>query len=343
MTILKKHPFAVTTVTFLLGFGIFWVILYQLDFTPEKPITYGVTFSKPHAEFLGLNWQEALLAALDDLKVRHFRISAYWNQIEPQDDHFDFSALDWQINEIAKRGGTIIMAVGQRLPRWPECHTPAWAEQLPQGQQQQKIMQMLPVIISRYEDNKAIIRWQIENEPLLPFFGRCAPPDEKFFEREAALVRRMDQTRPIMTTASGELDDWDRTGRHVNVLGVSLYRTIWKKFVGYFEYPLPAAFYKLRAEASKKIVPKIILSELQAEPWLPGAPQDVPLAEQYRSMNPELFGKLIIYARSAGFDEIYLWGVEWWYWLKTKHEKPEMWEAARIVFTATTAPATQPR
>ncbi len=341
MTILRRHPFAIATITFLLGFGIFWVILYQLDFTaPDETMKYGVTFSKPHAEFFGLNWQDTLRATLDDLGVRHFRLSAYWNEIEPVDDHFDFSALDWQVNEITKRGGTIIMAVGERLPRWPECHTPEWAQKLERGEQQQKIMQMLPVVISQYENNPAVIRWQVENEPLLPFFGRCAPPDPLFFEREVALVRRMDQTRPIMTTASGELDDWDRTGAYVDELGVSLYRKIWKKFIGYFDYPLPAAFYKLRAEATKKVVPKIILSELQAEPWLPGAPQDVPLAEQYRSMNPDTFKELITYARATGFNEIYLWGVEWWYWLKTTHEKPEMWEATRTLFTA---PATQPR
>lgn len=342
MTILKQHPFAVAAITILLGFGVFWVVLYQLDFTPETPITYGVTFSKPHAEFLGLNWQQVLIAALDDLKIRHFRLAAYWNQVEPADDQFDFSALDWQVNEIAKRGGKIIMVVGERAPRWPECHTPAWAAVLPRGQQQQKIMQMLPVVISRYEDNPAIIRWQVENEPLLPFFGRCAPPDEKFFEREVALVRRMNETRPIMTTASGEFDDWDRTGSYVDVLGVSLYRVIWKERIGYFEYPLPAAFYKIRAESAEDAVQKIVLSELQAEPWLPGAPQDVPLEEQYRFMNPERFQKLMTYARATGFDEMYLWGMEWWYWLKTKHEKPEMWEATRPLF-APTAPATQPR
>lgn len=340
--LLAQHPFATASVTLLLGFGIFWVVLYQLDFTVKTPITYGVTFSKPHAEFLGLNWQQALVAALDDLKIRHFRLAAYWNHIEPQDDQFDFSALDWQVNEIAKRGGKIIMVVGERVPRWPECHTPAWAAALPRGEQQQKIMQMLPVVISRYEDNPAIIRWQVENEPLLPYFGRCAPPDARLFEREVALVRRMDQTRPIMTTASGELDDWDKTGSYVDVLGVSLYRTIWKKFIGYFDYPLPAAFYTLRTAAAKKVVHKIILSELQAEPWLPGAPQDVPLEEQYRSMNPANFQQLMTYARATGFDEIYLWGIEWWYWQKTKHEKPEMWEAVRPLFTPS-APATEPR
>lgn len=327
---LKQHPLAVITITILVGFAIFWSILFKLDFSvPEESISYGVTFSKPHAEMLNLDWKNTLTAALDDLKIRHFRLSAYWNEIEPQDDHFDFEALDWQIEQISKRGGTIILGVGQRLPRWPECHTPAWAEKLDRGEQQQKILQMIPVLISRYEDEPAIIRWQVENEPLLPFFGRCAPPDENFLKKEIALVSRMDRTRPIMTTASGELGDWDRTGKYVNVLGVSLYRTIWKPLIGYFDYPIPPGFYKLRAQATLNVVHKIVLSELQAEPWLPGEPLNLPVKEHYQSMNPKLFNATLDYARATGFDEMYLWGVEWWYWLKTAHNMPEMWEATR--------------
>ncbi len=333
MSMFKKHPFAIITIVTLLLFGAFWTFLYLLDFSlPEEKITYGVTFSKPHAEALGLNWKETLTAALDDLGIRHFRLAAYWNEIEPTDDHFDFENLDWQVNEITKRGGTIIMGIGERLPRWPECHTPPWATALDVGERQQKILQALPVVVARYEDNPAIIRWQVENEPLLPFFGRCAPPDENFLKKELALVERMDQTRPLMTTASGELGNWDQSGQYVDVLGVSLYRTIWKPGINYFEYPLPAAFYKLRAETTRDVVPRIVLSELQAEPWLPGHPLEVPLAEHYRSMNPDLFQKTLGYARKTGFDEIYFWGVEWWYWLKIKHNESTIWDMARPLF-----------
>ncbi len=328
-----KHRVAMASVIFLIFFAVIWALMFKLDFSkPNEEITYGVTFSKQHAEFLQLNWQDNLIAALDDLEIRHFRIPAYWSEIEPVDDQFDFSALDWQIEQIGKRGGTVILAVGQRTPRWPECHIPSWAENLDTGAQQQKILQMLPVVISRYEDNPTIIRWQVENEPLLGLFGECPRPDEDFLQKEIALVRRMDSTKPIMSTASGELGDWDGTGEHVDILGVSLYRTIWKPLLGYFDYPLPAAFYTLRAKATMRTVPKIVLSEMQAEPWLPGAPPDIPFDEQYRSMNSEVFEDTLAYSRAAGFDEIYLWGLEWWYWLKTSHNKPAMWETARTLW-----------
>jgi len=33
-------------------------------------------------------------------------------------------------------------------------------------------------------------------------------------------------------------------------------------------------------------------------------------------MNLEQFKKNIEFAQKTGFDTIYLWGAEWWHWLK---------------------------
>ncbi|OGL88852.1 hypothetical protein A3H75_01005 [Candidatus Uhrbacteria bacterium RIFCSPLOWO2_02_FULL_51_9] len=329
----KKHPFAIISIAILLAAGVFWTVLYLLDFSlPEEKITYGVTFSKAHAEALGLNWKEALTASLDDLGIRHFRLAAYWNDIEPTDDHFNFENLDWQVNEITKRGGTIIMSIGERLPRWPQCHTPPWAAALDVGERQQKLLQMLPAVVAQYENNRAVIRWQVENEPLLPMLEDCTPPDENFLAKELALVERMDQTRPLMTTANGELGNWEEAGQYVDVLGVSLYRTVWEPDANYSDYPFPPAFYKFRAETARDVVPRIVLSELQAEPWFPGQGFDVTRAEKYHSGSPALFQKILRYARKTGFDEIYLSGVEWWYWLKTERNETALWDMARPLF-----------
>jgi len=298
----KKHPLVIFAIAILIGFAVFWAILFKLDFSvSEGSITYGITFSKSQAEKLNLDWREVLIASLDELNIRHFRLSAYWNETEPQDDHYDFQALDWQIDQISQRGGTIILSIGQKLPRWPGCHTPIWAEKLDYGEQQQKILQMIPVVISRYEDNPAIIRWQVENEPLSSLSEQCAPPDENFFKKELALVRRMDQTRPIMATAGGKLENWDgTTGQYADILGVSLNRTTWKPFIGYFDYPIPPIYYKLSAEAAKNTVQKIVLSDLQAEPWLQNEPINLPTKKFYQLMNPKLFNKTTTYAQSAG-------------------------------------------
>ena len=40
----------------------------------------------------------------------------------------------------------------------------------------------------------------------------------------------------------------------------------------------------------------------------------------------------IEFAEKTGFDKFYLWGAEWWYWLKEKQGRPEIWDEARAVF-----------
>jgi len=72
--------------------------------------------------------------------------------------------------------------------------------------------------------------------------------------------------------------------------------------------------------------------ELQAEPWGPVLMYDLPLKEQNKTMNLERFKKVIQFAKGTGEDSFYLWGAEWWYWMKTRQFQPEIWEEAQKVF-----------
>ena len=38
---------------------------------------------------------------------------------------------------------------------------------------------------------------------------------------------------------------------------------------------------------------------------------------------------VVDYAKRTGQDTFYLWGAEWWYWMKVKHNQPEIWEEAK--------------
>jgi len=324
-----KHKHGLVLIIILFVVGILYGLSYTLDFTPEKKPIFGVTFSQQYAKSLNLDWKETFIALLDEMNIREFRLSAYWNEIEKTDDYFDFKDLDWQIQEVRKRNGKITLAVGRRLPRWPECHVPDWAKSLNEKQQQEKVLEMIPEVIEKYKNEPAINRWQVENEPLLPFFGECPKPDLEFLKKEIEIVRSLD-TRPILVTASGEFGDWSGTGQLGDVLGVSLYRIIWKPFFNYISYPIsPAVYYWRQNYALNNGVEEIILSELQTEPWTEKSPVTSTVQEQYKSMNPELFKENIEYALAGGFSEIYVWGGEWWYWLKTQKNLPEMWEVAK--------------
>ena len=76
----------------------------------------------------------------------------------------------------------------------------------------------------------------------------------------------------------------------------------------------------------------IVGVELQAEPWLLKRPPLVSLDEQLKAFSFEQFKENIGYAREAGFEKNFLWGLEWWYWMKEKQGHPEFWEEARKLF-----------
>src|SRR3989338_8788159 len=96
----------------------FWVL--SLDMSPKTDFVYGTSFSRFHSDELKLDWKKTYLAILDDLKVRHFRFTDHWPLTEPKKGVYNFSELDFQIREAEKRNASIILAIGHRLPGWPE-------------------------------------------------------------------------------------------------------------------------------------------------------------------------------------------------------------------------------
>ncbi len=295
----------------------------------EKDVKLGATYSMIYANDLGLDWKETYTAVLDDLGVRLFRIPAYWSDIESEAGTYDFTNVDWQVSEAARRGATVILAVGRKLPRWPECHVPGWAKSLDETAAQDAVLRMVEATVIHFSKDPSIVAWQVENEPFFDF-GICPPASDEFLAREIAAVRKIDP-RPIVVSESGELSTWVRAAAYADILGISTYRVVWSRFTGYFFWPITPKNYQRKALAVRTLVKKIIITELQGEPWTTVPVTAMPLDEQLKLMNPDRLRSNIVFARRIGFPEAYLWGVEWWYWLK-KQGHPEMWEAAKAVF-----------
>ena len=49
-------------------------------------------------------------------------------------------------------------------------------------------------------------------------------------------------------------------------------------------------------------------------------------------MNLKQFKKNIEFAKNTGLKEHYLWGAEWWHWLKTKQNNDNIWNEAKSLF-----------
>lgn len=291
---------------------------------------FGVTFSPKYARELGLDWKAAYLATLDDLGVRKFRIPVYWDEAEPERGRYAWEDVDWMLDEASKRGAEVVLAVGRKTPRWPECHVPGWAASLDEKVQQERVLEFLRAEIQHFKAHPAIRVWQVENEPLF-HFGKCPPPDRAFLKEEILLVRGLD-TRPIMVTDSGELSTWIRTASLGDVLGISMYRLVWNKYLGELYWPVSPLYYTDRINLLSPVVKKVIVSELQAEPWFRAPVAETPLEEQFAQMDAARLRGNVEFAVSTGASEIYLWGVEWWYWLATQ-ERDELWDAARGLFS----------
>ena len=308
--------------------------LYQsMNLNLDTDYNAGVTFSRPYAEELGVEPDKTLTATLDELGVRHFRIPAYWNMIQPSKYHWDYTWLDQDLDAIAARRGKVTLAIGHKLPRWPECWTPTWARTYSQDEMEDAVKHYLNKIVTRYKDHPAIEAWQVENEPNFPF-GICPEIRKEFIDEEIAYVRKLDDTnKPIATTDSGELTLWGLGGK-VERLGVSVYRVV-KSPIGVFRYWfVPPQLYLRKGQATKLFygTDQIYVSEFQMEPWVDTTIPNASLEEQFRTFDIRQMRKNIAYAKKMGLPRIDFWGVEWWYYMKEIHDKPEFWEESKNLF-----------
>ncbi len=316
-----------------------WIIIMVLIFvgfhvlpgsvSPSPVQSWGVTFHKNHAQYLGLDWKSIYQSLLDDLGVRWLRLEAPWSDIEPTEGDFNIDDVRWQLDEANRRGAKVLLAVGRKLPRWPECYIPAWALDLPASQQEVQTLAMVRKVVDAVKDHPAIWAWQVENEPLFPF-GNCPVPNETLYRQEVELVRTLD-TRPIVGTDSGELSTWWRMSDIVDILGVSIYRKVYHPVIGYSRYWIAPAAYARKASIVHSRVGRIISTELQMEPWVRGGFLDTPIDDQVTVFSTTDFSNNIEYAKKTGFDTFYLWGVEWWAWMK-QNNHPEYWQAAQRLY-----------
>lgn len=320
-----------------LVFAVLLLLLFVLSFGRIygwNELEYGLTFSKKQAIDLGLDWKKAYSDIFTDLQIKKIRLSAYWNEIERERGNFVWEDMDWQIKTAEENSAEIILAVGNRLPRWPECHAPDWSSGISYEEREKEILEYIEAVVLRYKDNKAIYAWQVENEPFLPYFGICPEPDADLLDKEIVLVRSLDP-RPVVVTDSGELSIWVRAAKRADIFGTTMYRDTYSKHLErYVHYPIIPAFFRIKKNIVDFFVEpqKWVVIEMQAEPWGPVPFQNLSQEERSRTMDLKKFKEMLEFARKTGFKEFYLWGVEWWYWEKERGN-PEIWETAKKVFS----------
>ena len=292
---------------------------------------FGATFSKKFCDDLGLNWKEAYLAVLDDLKVRYLRLPVYWDQIEKQEGSYDFDDVDYMVNQASKREAKMIIVLGRRQPRWPECHSPAWVNKKSTEEARNSLLKTITETVLRYKDNPNVINWQVENEAFLGTFGVCPEFDPEFLQKEISLVKSLD-SRPIIITGSGEMSLWRNEVAAGDVFGTTMYRVVYNSWAGYIRYFFPASFYNFKARLAGINPKNALIIELQTEPWVPQGNMVYLTEDQInKSMSVPQLKANLQYALNANFKQIYVWGIEWWYFERL-YGNPEYWEIGKTIF-----------
>lgn len=302
---------------FLAAVAVAWIYLVKFSGDKNNRMIYGASFNAEYASYLGLDVKEAFNKILDEWQFKYIRLSAQWDLIEKIKGQYDWDDLDWMMNKAAKRNVKVVLVVGNKTPRWPECHFPGWIDA---SSHQPDLLNFIKNVVTRYKNHPALEIWQVENEPFLRF-GDCEPISAQELTEEVALVKQLDPLRSTMVTDSGELSLWRRTAKQADLFGATIYRVVWNKRLGYWSYDwlLPPLAYTAKLWLNGRDINTAYITELQAEPWIPDKKlADTPLAEQFRSMSLERLKSNVNFAARTGMPRAYLWGAEWWLWLEGK-------------------------
>lgn len=303
----------------------------------SKPLTLGVSFIPDYAQSLGVEPQQTMDALLG-IGVRNFRLVSYWSDGEPTRGTYDFSQLDWEFAKAEQAQAKVILTVGLRQPRWPECHAPKWIDtSQPVGNWQPELEKYMQAVVQRYRHSPALASYQLENEYFLKGFGTCTNFDRSRLVSEYNLVKKLDPAHQIIVGRSNNALGFPVGQPQPDEFSISVYKRVWDASVShrYLEYPYPAWFYGFLAGVQKIFLHRdMITGELQAEAWPPNG-RDITatsLAEQNKSLDAARLKDRFDYGKATGMRGIYLWGGEYWYYrLQVLHD-PSLWNAAAKEF-----------
>ena len=315
---------------------VFLIILWIIFWLFGRKTFSVISFNQNHATSLGLDWKQAYRDILSELRPTHVRVAGMWSEIEMRQGAYDFADVDFMMDTATEVGASVLLVVGQKAPRWPECHVPEWVAEYSAEEYRTHLFSYIKAVVERYANHPALALWQVENEPFIRFeFGDCAAYRKDLVMEEIDLVRSLDLNHQIVVTDSGELSTWRRASRAGDIFGTTLYRIVDTPWNFTFRYDwLPAGFYRIKSRVFGRGYDDFFVSELQAEPWFTDSnPTNTSIEVQERTMNLKRLERHIDYASHVGASRVYLWGAEWWYFMKTQKQDARYWGVVKETFS----------
>ena len=293
---------------------------------------------------------------LDDLGVSSFRLSVYWSDVEQAPGQYDWSSIDWQLDALHARGARAVVSIGMKAQRYPEFWLPTWLrlaanippDAFPEDHPliAQYLFPYLDTAARHLAAHPAVEALQVENEPFVHYQGHANGWHirKEFLAREIATVRAADggRHRIMVSHASWLRRDltWKWILDHADAVGQSVYtkrqRGPWR-WLYIFPYRLGPVTPYLPGQAREaaRRGKELWIGELQAEPY------EQPTVDVRReplhataSFSPRWLRDNLGLARRSGAARVYLWGVEWWAYLREQRGNEQLWELGRALFAA---------
>ncbi|MGG6267086.1 endo-1,4-beta-xylanase [Leptolyngbya sp. AN03gr2] len=305
----------------------------------DRELELGANFSHRYVAELGLSWESVYGTLVNALGVRYLRIPTYWDEIEPCRRQFDWSLLDRILTIADAAQISVVLTVGHRSPRWPECYCPTWAKSLDDHEFTQCLLQYVATVVAHTKHFNCIEAWQLENEPTASRWGVGCRDLTAILQTEIEVVKQQDPQRPILLTYPNL--PWLISMHHpiislADIVGIDVYNTVYfrhSQYAGYIDLlnlgivaPLSLQYQRHCAEKCAK---ELWITELQAEPWGPTHNATLSRTEWQKSMTPAKLIQLVNQARQSGIRRAYLWGVEWWIFEQEQHGNAAMWETGK--------------
>ena len=327
----------ITIIGVALWMGTMFAIAKWYAYTvKDQPLRYGVSFIPDYASSLGVEPKETM-DALINLDIKHFRLVSYWNKYEPENNKYDFTELDWQFKKAEAANAKVTLSLGLRQPRWPECHKPDWAKDMPKDQWYAELNDYIAQVVNRYKDSPALETYQLENEYFLMGFGICTDHSRERLVNEFKLVKSLDKKHPVIISRSNNGLGIPIGDPKPDMYAVSVYKRVWDAKItkDYLEYPMPGWFYGFLAGWQKLNDGRdMVIHELQAEAWAPDYKnlQEISVDEQNKSLNAKRLKERFEYGKATGMRTMDLWGGEYWYYRKVKLNDPSLWNVAKEAY-----------
>lgn len=337
----RWHKFVcvISAILILIFGGMYGIAEWYIHSQADKPLQLGVSFIPDYAQSLGLDPQQTM-DALTGIGVKQFRVVSYWSDGEPAPGQYDFSQLDWEFQKAEAAHAKVVLTVGLRQPRWPECHAPSWVNTAaPVSQWQPQLETYMQKVIDRYKNSPALESYQLENEYFLKGFGACTNFSRSRLVSEYNLVKKLDPAHPIIVGRSNNSIGFPTGQPKPDEFSVSVYKRVWDGNFShrYLEYPQPAWFYGFLAGFQKIFLHRdMVIGELQAEAWPPNGQsiQQTSLAEQNKSLDAKRLKDRFQYGKATGMKQIDMWGAEYWYYRLVILHDPSLWNVAKQEFNS---------